>query len=466
MKNGTAFWARAIYAVVILLALADVVLLFLSRATPIPRGAAPRAVGEAWGLLLLLIFATMGVLIVTRRPGNVIGWTFVAAGIGLAVGPTFGHQYAIYSILTNPGVLPGGQWAAWLGNSITVPALYPAFAALLLLFPDGRLLSSRWRPVAWLVVGWIAAISIGNFSAPLEGPLGVPSPIRPAGAVLQVMTAIGDHAWPVSLVVIPAAVASVVVRFRQAKGEQRQQLKWLVSAAALLATGVLATGLVPILEEVTGWIAAAPGQSLAVVAGGVALLGLTSLPVAAGLAILQYRLYEIDRIISRTVAYAVLSVLLGLSYLTAVLVLGRVLDLGKSRSSVVVAGSTLAVAALFQPLRKRVQAAVDRRFNRRRYDSDRTADAFSIRLREELDLQTLNTELLTVVNETLQPVSVSMWLRPSTGRGNNDSDVGDHRGPHGRITATAGSSQEYQFDTNPHSVHNSPRRLTTEVPDI
>jgi uncharacterized membrane protein YidH (DUF202 family) len=255
------------------------------------------------------------------------------------------------------------------------------------------------------------------------------------------MTAIGDHAWPVGLVVIPAAVASVVVRFRRAKGEERQQLKWLASAAALLATGVLATALVPILEEVTGWIAAAPEQSLAVVAGGVALLGLTSLPVAAGLAILQYRLYEIDRIISRTLAYAVLSVLLGLSYLTAVLVLGRVLDLGKSRSSVVVAGSTLAVAALFQPLRQRVQAAVDRRFNRRRYDSDRTADAFSIRLREELDLQTLNTELLTVVNETLQPVSVSMWLRPSSGRGNNDSDVGDRRGPHGRIIGTASSSR-------------------------
>jgi hypothetical protein len=147
----------------LLLGLASVALLVMTRATPIPRGAVPRAMGAVWGLVLLLILSTMGALIVARRPANRIGWSFVAAGLGLAL-QGFATQYAIYALLTNPGALPGAAWLAWISTWLTIPAIYSAFAALLLVFPTGRLLSARWRPVAWMVVGWIVGVAVGNFT--------------------------------------------------------------------------------------------------------------------------------------------------------------------------------------------------------------------------------------------------------------------------------------------------------------
>ena len=412
MRHHTALAARTIYAVVLILAVADVVLFVLSRATPLPPGGAPRAVQDAWELLQVLVFSTMGMLIVTRQPRNVIGWTFLAAGFGL-VTSAFGSQYAIYTLLTNPGVLPGGQWTAWVGNWFVVPTFWSALAALLLLFPDGRLVSPRWRPVAWLVVAWIVAGSINNPNVPLDAYLGVPSPIQVTGTAGLIMATIASIVWPVAPVVVSAAVASVVVRFRRARGEERQQLKLLAFAAAMIATGLLATGALHLLDDTVNSVVPGLAEPLSVVAAFVGIVGATGLPVAAGIAILRYRLYEIDRIISRTVAYTILSALLGFSYVTGVLVLSRVFDAGERRSPLAVAGSTLAVAALFQPLRRRIQAAVDRRFNRRRYDADRSAEAFSSRLRDNLDLETLKAELVGVVNRTLQPLNVSVWLRSS-----------------------------------------------------
>jgi hypothetical protein len=142
-----------------------VVLLVLTRATPIPRGAVPRAMDAAWVLVLLVILCTMGALIVARRPANLIGWSFVAAGLGLAFS-AFATEHAIYALLTDPGALPGAAWLAWISSWLTIPAIYSAFVALVLLFPTGRLLSPRWRPVAWLVVGWIAGVTVGNFTSP------------------------------------------------------------------------------------------------------------------------------------------------------------------------------------------------------------------------------------------------------------------------------------------------------------
>jgi hypothetical protein len=415
MRPTAARVAWSSWAVSLILGLFSVVLLVLTRATPIPRGAVPRSVNAGWGLLLLAILATMGALIVARRPANLTGWSFVAAGLGLAFS-AFATEYAIYALLTDPGALPGGAWLAWIPLWLTIPAIYSAFAALVLLFPTGRLLSPRWRPVAWLVVGWIAGVTVGNFTSPPDSYLGVEAPVRLGGAAGQIMTTIGNLAWPLGNLAIPAAAASLVVRFRRSRGEERQQLKWLAYAAAILGVGVLGIGLLALLNQL-GWVRPQSTRPVAVVLGGVAILGVTALPVTAGIAILKYRLYEIDRIINRTLVYGLLTALLAAVYAGLVLSIGQLSGgIGTEPPSWAVAGATLAVAALFQPARRRIQQVVDRRFNRRRHDAARTIEAFSARLREHVDLDTLSAELLTVVDQTMQPTRVSMWLRPSTER--------------------------------------------------
>jgi hypothetical protein len=406
------------WAVSLLLALASVVLLVLTRAAPIPRGAVPRAMTAAWFLVLLVILSTMGALIVARRPGNRIGWSFVAAGLGLAL-RAFASEYAIYALLINPGSLPGGAWLAWVSNWLTVPAIYSAFAALLLLFPTGRLLSPRWRPVAWMVVGWIVGVAVGNFAYPPDPYLGVEAPVRLNEAAGQIMNTIGSLAWLLVALAIPAAAASLVVRFRRSRGQERQQLKWLTYSAALLGVGLLGIGLVDILDQL-GWIRPEFTRPVWTVLGGVAILGVTGLPVTAGIAILKYRLYEIDRIINRTLVYGLLTALLAAVYAGLVLSIGQLSGgIGTSPSGAV-AGATLAVAALFQPARRRIQQVVDRRFNRRKYNAAQTIQAFSTRLRDQVDLDTLSSELLAVVDQTMEPTQVSFWLRPS---GHDSSDT-------------------------------------------
>jgi hypothetical protein len=397
------------WAVSLLLGLASVALLVMTRATPIPRGAVPRAIGAVWGLLLLLILSTMGALIVARRPANRIGWSFVAAGFGLAL-QGFAIQYAIYALLTDPGALPGAAWLAWISTWLTIPAIFSAFVALLLVFPTGRLLSPRWRPVAWMMVGWIVGVAVGNFAYSPDPYLGVEAPVRLGGAAGQIMNTIGSLAWLLAILAIPAAAASLVVRFRRSRGQERQQLKWLAYAAAMLALGVLGTGLISILEQL-GWIRPQFTRPVWTVLGGVAILGVTGLPVTAGIAILKYRLYEIDRLINRTLVYGLLTALLAAVYAGLVLTLSQLL--GRHNSSLAVAGATLAVAALFRPGRRRIQQAVDRRFNRRRYDTARTIEAFAARLRDQIDLDTLSTELIAVVDQTMEPTQVSLWLQPS-----------------------------------------------------
>jgi hypothetical protein len=211
--------------------------------------------------------------------------------------------------------------------------------------------------------------------------------------------------------VVPAAVACLIVRFRRSRGEERQQLKWLAYAGAMLAARALAAPLLGFLD-VAGVVRVAP--SLGTLAAGLALLGLTGLPVAAGLAILKYRLYDIDRLINRTLVYGLLTALLVSVYAGAVLVLGQVFGgVTEDPPSWALAGATLSVAALFQPARRRIQAVVDRRFNRRKYDAAKTVEAFSARLRDEIDLDALSAELLAVAHQTMQPTTAALWLRPS-----------------------------------------------------
>jgi hypothetical protein len=346
-------------------------------------------------LVAVVVAATVGALLGSRRPGNPVGWLLLALGLAvLASGVATG--YANYGLLARPGALPAAGYVAVRANSAPYD-LAALVGFVLLLTPTGSLPSRRWRwwarvAVVASAVGLVAQALV-PFEPPFESvanPLAVPglaSPLLALSAVALLVTGVG----------IPVGAASLVVRFRRAHGLERQQLRWMALAAALAGVLVLAVAVAAPTgnEQLLGWLSAVC----------VALL-----PLATGAAILRYRLYDLDRIISRTVAYGLLTVLLGGAYAGVVLGLGQLV--GRD-SSLVVAGATLAVAAAFQPARRRVQRTVDRRVNRRRYDTGRTITTFSARLRQQIDLDTLTAELLGVVEQTMQPTSVSLWLRPS-----------------------------------------------------
>jgi hypothetical protein len=332
--------------------------------------------------------AVVGALITARRPGNPIGGLLLAIGLTLA-GFSLADAYFPYG-LTRPN-LPGLRLAAWLTAWLWIPAL-AALNLLLLVYPTGRLVSPRWRPVAWLIAGWAALFVLFLALYPdveVDGVSFFPDPLGPSGRIAKVL----DHAWPVfsllSPVLLLASAGSLLVRFRRAGGVERQQLKWLAYV------GGLAVLLNPLLLVL----------SVAFLTWGI--------PVAIGIAILRYRLYDIDLLINRTLVYGLLTAVLGLGYAVVVLVLGQFFGgVTGDPPSWVIAGATLAVAALFQPARRRIQATVDRYFNRRRYDAVKTIEAFSARLRDEIDLDTLTAELLAVVDQTMQPTRASLWLRP------------------------------------------------------
>jgi hypothetical protein len=358
----------------------------------------PDAAGQVGLALGFSAFMIVGALIVAHRPGNAIGWIFSAIGL-LAFTALLAVEYATYAYVTRPGSLPGATLAAWYGSWPWVPAIALALIFTPLLFPTGRLLSPRWRPIAWLAGAATAAFMLLGALGPeldlardhaIANPIGVAwaenseeSPVVPTLSVLLVGSGL-------------AAAGSLVLRFRRSRGEERQQLKWFTYAVALLPLFVLADFL--------------PGSGGSLLSA----VPLVLLPVAVGAAILRYRLYDIDRLINRTLVYGLLTAILGGVYAATVLVLGQLFGgIGAEPPSWAVAGATLSVAALFRPARRRIQAVVDRRFNRRRYDAARTVEAFTARLRDEVDLDTLSAELLTVVDQTMQPTTASLWLQSS-----------------------------------------------------
>jgi MFS family permease len=340
--------------------------------------------------LLTVACSAVGVLIISRRPGNVIGWIYALVALAMALGGVAGG-YAERS-------LPGFRWVALLPDLLWLVTVPVGVMLLMLLFPTGQLPSSRWRPVVWVTIGATVVAVVGTALTPgpveyypdLQNPLGVAG----AGPVLDVIVGVG---FVVMVAGVFAAAGSLIVRWRRARGVERQQLKWLAYAAGLLVVAQLSASMLP-------------RPLFLVVSYTAALL----FPVATGIAVVRYRLYDIDRLINRTLVYGLLTATLGLAYAGVVLVLGQLFGgIGDRPPSWAVAGATLAVAALVQPARRRIQAIVDRQFNRRRYDAVRTVEAFSARLRDQVDLDTLTAELLSVVEQTMQPSTASLWLRPS-----------------------------------------------------
>jgi hypothetical protein len=340
--------------------------------------------------------STVGAVLASRRPRHPVGWLLLALGLSLAIsGASAG--YLPYGLVARPGALPAASQVA-LYYPATVYAVLAAIGFVLLLTPTGSLpRGSGWRWWVWVTVAALVAVLLpmpfapGRFE-PRYLVIGDPFDFRAFGGLLLT---INQVALAVTLLAVVVGSGSLVVRFRRARGMERQQLRWVALAAAVMGAGMLALAALMVVgdQALVAWVA---------------VVCVAVLPLAIGAAILRYRLYDLDRIISRTIAYGLLTVLLGGGYAVVVLGLGQLL--GRD-SSLVVAAATLAVAALFQPARGRIQRVVDRRFNRRRHDAARTLDVFAVRLRDQVDLDTLTAELLAVVDQTMQPTQASLWLR-------------------------------------------------------
>jgi hypothetical protein len=348
-------------------------------------------------LATVLTFSVVGAIVASRQPRNAIGWIF--CGIGLVVGlSSFTGSYAEYRLAG--GSAPGNfaETAAWFSSWSWTLWLYVPTTFLLLLFPDGRLPSPRWRPVAWCaafgIIGFVAGYALQP--GPLEdypqivNPYGVDSPILDAIAVAGTILA-GTS--------MLASAVSLIVRMRRAGSVERQQIKWLAYGGVLVVGAVFVGGVIAIWSEEVGI--------------SLIIIGLLGVPIFTGVAIARYRLYDIDFLINRTLVYGSLTVMLVALYLGGVVELQRLLSpvVGGSNGLATVA-STLAIAALFNPLRRRVQAFVDRRFYRSKYDAAKTLEAFNSRLRNETDLDDLSNDLVGVASATMQPAHVSLWLRP------------------------------------------------------
>ena len=347
-------------------------------------------------LLAILSGMTTGAVLASRQPRHPVGWLLIGLGLSV-VASGLADGYARYGLLARPGSLPAADYVAVYASEsfITWP---PIISFILLLTPTGSLPSPRWRwwaraaavgPALFLVS---AALMARSFDAPYQS---VSSPLAIRALSGWWSPVVGGLTGAVTGLAIPVAAVAMVLRFRRARGVERQQLRWVALAAGLAALAVVGTvaGAATNNAPVRDWLSAVC----------VALM-----PLAIAAAILRYRLYDLDRIISRTLAYALLSVLLGGAYAGVVLGLGQLVGQGRS---LVVAGATLALAAVFQPARRRVQGLVDRRFNRRRYHAAQTIQAFSVRLRQQVDLDALRAELLAVVDQTMQPTQASLWLR-------------------------------------------------------
>jgi hypothetical protein len=350
-------------------------------------------------LVTLLTFSVVGAVIASRQPRNAIGWIFCS--VGLVVGlSSFTGGYAEYRLAGDSALGNLAETAAWLSTWTWILWVYVPATFLLLLFPDGRLPSPRWRPVAWCVgigiIGFVVGLALEpgrlEYYPQITNPYGVDSPILRVGAVAAILGGVS----------MAASAVSLIARMRRAGRKERQQIKWLAYGGAVVIGTILVGGVISIWNTDVGF---------AII--GFSLLGL---PVFTGIAIVRHRLYDIDVVVNRTLVYGSLTVTLALVYFGSVATiqaLFRTLTGQERLPQLAVVVSTLAIAALFDPLRRRIQTFIDRRFYRRKYDVAKTLEAFSSKLRDETDLNTVSDDLITVVTETMQPEFASLWLRPN-----------------------------------------------------
>jgi hypothetical protein len=357
--------------------------------------------------LSALLFSTVGAIVSSRRPENPVGWLLCLYGLANAAGH-FSSQYAIYALLARPDSLPAGEAMAWISSWILPPIVGLQVFAFLL-FPTGRLPGRRWRLLAWLTVAFVvagvisSAFSLGANSGlgPVRNPLGIEGFSAIYGGVLTLISGL-----------YVAVALSLFVRLRRAGGVERQQIKWFVYAVVATVISITVAYAIPESFDTPLWFDWV----------GYALVVATTpaIPVSIGIAILRYRLYDIDRLINRTLVYGTLTVTLALLYfggVTATQTFLRVITGQEQQPQLVVVASTLLIAALFNPLRGRIQEFIDRRFYRRKYDAAKTLEDFSVNLRNETALGALSGDILTVVRDTMQPEHASLWLRRREGMG-------------------------------------------------
>jgi hypothetical protein len=412
MSRRTAAWlAWSLAGLTLAMFVATIPLWFLARGADLPSSwRADVGVGGLVGGALFLAFPLVGALIASKRPKNAVGWLCLAVGLLWMLIGVFDY-YSYYGAAT-PGSVPFPVVMAGISDWLWVPAMGLLGTYVLLLFPDGRLPSRRWRPLAWLSGAVIFLLSVAVMLVP--GPLGNLAGVRkPFGIEGAEWLAAGALALlPLLPLCMLASALSLVLRYRRSGGEERQQIKWIAFAASVVAVLYAIAMIASFIFPAESWTTAGSVWWLNLLTYAV-ISSFTLVPIAVGIAILKYRLYDIDVLINRALVYGSLTVLLAATYLGGVVGLQYVFRvLTGQESTLAVVASTLAIAALFNPLRRRIQAFVDRRFYRRKYDARKTLEAFSAKLRDETDLATLNAEVVSVVSRTVQPANVSLWLRP------------------------------------------------------
>jgi hypothetical protein len=419
MRYRAAAWlAWSLGALSVTMFVANVVLYFL--APSVQSTSNWGTVGTVSDMLVFvsfLAFPIVGALIASKRPHNPVGWICLAVGLLWMLIDTF-EYYSTYGV-TQRGSVPFPEAIAALNNWLWVPTVGLVGTYLLLLFPDGKLPSKRWRLLAWISGAVIVLLSITGIFAP--GPLQNLGGVRnPFGLEGHPWIAYAGYAvLPLLPLCMLASAASLVMRYRRSGGEVRQQIKWIAFAASfmgILYLGIMSTGILI-------WLVSAPEgpsdlgtRSLwGALLEDVGVLSFAGVPVAIGFAVLKYRLYDIGLLINRTLVYGALTATLVAVYVGSIVVLqGLLRALIGQESQLAIVASTLAVAALFNPIRHRIQAFIDRRFYRRKYDARKTLEAFSSTLRDETDLEALRGNLVGVVRETMQPAHASLWLRPDS----------------------------------------------------
>ena len=400
ISTRTAHWlAWALCALSLALTALSLLLLVLNLSHPNTHIYAP------WldSTLNAMFFSTVGAIVASRRSENLVGWLLCLYGLAQSISH-FSAQYAIYALLAQPDLFPAGEAMAWV-SSWLLPIIIGFSVFFILLFPTGRLPSRRWRWVTWLTVAFILVGAIsGAFSSgpvdglgPIRNPLGIEGFSNIYNSLLFTM---------VATFLLVAAASSVFMRLRRAKGVERQQIKWFAYAAAATVMGLVLAYVIPEVIDVPLWFER--------IGYAILLSLIPAIPISIGIAILKYRLYDIDIIINRTLVYGLLTAILAGVYfggVTATQALFRTLTGQQELPQLVVVASTLVIASLFNPLRRRIQSFIDRSFYRRKYDAAKTLEGFSMKLRDETDLEALRGDLVGVVRETMQPAHVSLWLR-------------------------------------------------------